>query len=99
MYERAASRPVSRHVCFALVGSVSASIKIFNESDIAQTIIVGIRYCPNMNKYLVLVLFMLFTAAAFAQPYYHHHHVIVIRHRRHHYYHHYHHEHAQVAVR
>ena len=45
----------------------------------------GILYCPNMSKCLVLALFMLFTAGAFAQPYHHHrhhrryhHHVIVI---------------------
>ena len=63
----------------------------------------GTRYCPNMKTCLVLVLFMLFTAGAFAQPYRHHrrhrryhHHVIVIRHHRHHYYHH---RHALIVVR
>jgi hypothetical protein len=62
------------------------SVKIRNKSVIAQTIIVDIRYCPNMKKYLALVLFTLFAASAFAQPYRHH------RHHRHH------HPHA-VAVR
>jgi hypothetical protein len=66
--------------------SVSLSVKIRNKSVIAQTIIVGLRYCLNMKKYLVLVLFTLFAASAFAQPYRHH------RHHRHH------HPHA-VAVR
>ena len=50
-----------------VVASVSLRVKIGIESDIAQTIIVDTRYCPNMKKYLVLVLFMLFTAGAFAQ--------------------------------
>jgi Ni,Fe-hydrogenase I small subunit len=83
--------------------SVTLSAKVINESVIAQTVIIGIPYCPNMKKYLVLVLFMLVTAAAFAQPYRHHrhhrryhHHVVVIRHHRHHYDHH---EHALIAVR
>jgi hypothetical protein len=70
-----------------------------NKSVIAQTVIVGSRYCPNMKRYLVLVLLMLFTAGAFAQPYWHHRHhrhVIVIRHHHHHYYHH---QQALIAVR
>jgi hypothetical protein len=55
-----------------------------------------------MKKYLALVLLMLFTAGAFAQPYRHHrhhhryhHHVVVIRHHHHHYDHH---QHALIAV-
>jgi hypothetical protein len=81
---------------------VSLSVKIRSKSVIAQTIIVGSRYCPGMKKYLVLVLLMLLTAGAFAQPYSHHrhhrryhHHVIVIRHHHHHY----HQQQALVAVR
>ena len=73
--------PVLIHERFALIGK-----DFRNKSVIAQTIIVGIRYCPNMKKYLALVLFTLFAASAFAQPYRHH------RHHRHH------HPHA-VAVR
>jgi hypothetical protein len=71
-------------------------------SNIGQTIVVSIRYRPIMNKCLVVALFMLLTAGAFAQPYRHHrhhrrhHHVVVIRHHRHHYYHH---EQASVVVR
>ena len=89
----------------ALIGigrSVSLSAKAINKSVIAQTITVGIRYCPNMKKYLVLVLLMLFTAGAFAQPYRHHRHhryhhrVVVIRHHHHHYDHH---QRALIAVR
>jgi len=82
--------------------SVSLRVKTRYESVIAQTIIVGVRYCPNMKKYLALVLLMLFTAGAFAQPYRHHrhhhryhHHVVVIRHHHHHYDHH---QHALIAV-
>jgi hypothetical protein len=62
----------------------------------------GTRYCPNMKTCLVLVLFMLFTAGAFAQPYRYHRH-----HRR--YHHHvidngcwhslHHHRHALIVVR
>jgi hypothetical protein len=71
---------------FGSGGLLALSVKIRNKSVIAQTIIVGLRYCLNMKKYLVLVLFTLFAAGAFAQPYRHH------RHHRHH------HPHA-VAVR
>jgi hypothetical protein len=84
-------------------GGLLTKIKIRNKSVIAQTVVVGLRYCPNMKKFLVLVLFMLFAAGAFAQPYrYHRHHrryhrhVVVIRHHRHHYDHR---EHAVIAVR
>jgi hypothetical protein len=84
--------------------AVSLRVKAVNKSVIAQTIIVGIHYCPNMKKYLVLVLLMLFTSGAFAQSYrhhrhhrrYYHHHVVVIRHHRHHYNHH---QRALIAIR
>jgi hypothetical protein len=84
---------VRRRYLYAVVVSLRLSVKVRDKSDIVQTVMAGIRYCPNMKKYLVLVLFMLFTAGAFAQPYWHHrhhhhHHVIVIRHHHHHYYHH-----------
>jgi hypothetical protein len=79
--------------------SVSLRVKTRYKSAIAQTIIVGVRYRPNMKKYLALVLLMLFTAGAVAQPYRHHHRyhhrVVVIRHHRHHYDHH---QHALIAV-
>jgi len=81
---------------------VSLRVKTRYKSVIAQTIVVGVRYRPNMKKYLPLVLLMLLTAGAFAQPYRHHHHhrryhhhVVVIRHHHHHYNHH---QHALIAV-